>query len=268
MSVKNIDEQSGDSFRLKRSVFRTLLLFMLAFGVAIGLVFPFFTKAALGYEKALSIGFALMCVAAGLAVGGFNFFLFKVLVSRELGKIAEGMQNINEEMKKALYEESQQSIEMLKVDSADKIGELVGEFNSMSKAIDERINLEKTLRDLMATLSNSVELKKVSRAITEALVRISGTEGGAVLYGSLAEELELLNVSGIAEAGFLPPVIKPGTGMTYEALAGDKIQILVADGKGKEWATIFTQEANFYPSLVVLIPLVAESRTVGLMILA
>jgi diguanylate cyclase (GGDEF)-like protein len=99
-------------------------------------------------------------------------------------------------------------------------------------------------------------------------VRISGTAGCAVLYGSLAQELELLNVSGIADAEFLPPQIKPGMGATAEGLVGDRIQILVGDGEGKEWATIFTQAAKFYPSLVVLIPLVAENRTVGLLVLA
>lgn len=268
MSLEKSNGPSGDGFRLKRSVFRTLLLSMLAFGVVIGLLFPFFTKALFGHDMALSLGFALSCVAAGIAVGGFNFLLFKVLVSRELGKIAEGMQNINEEMKKALYEESQHGIKQLKVDSADKIGELVGEFNSMSKAIDERINLEKILRDLMAALSNSVELRKVSQAIVEALVRISGTEGGAVLYGSLAQELELLNVSGVAEAGFLPPTITSGSEVTSEVLAGDRIHILTGDREGRDWATVFTQAANFYLSLVVLIPLVAENRTVGLLVLA
>ncbi len=267
--LEQIDEKSEERFVLKRSVFRTLLLSMLAFGVAIGLVFPFFTKAALGYDKALSVGFALMCVAAGIAVGGFNFFLFKVLVSRELGKIAEGMQSINEEMKRALYEEeNQKSIKQLQVDSADKIGELVNVFNSMSQAIDERINLEKTLREFMATLSSSVELNKVSLAITEAIIQISGTEGGAVLYGSLDNELELLNVSGMDKTDFLPSKIEPGIGVASGIFFGDRIQILVADGKGKEWAAIFTQTAIFYPPLVILIPLVAESRTVGLMVLA
>ena len=51
--------------RATRSVYRTLLFVMLAFGLLVGLLFPPFAKIVLDSERALSIDFFLMCVLAG-----------------------------------------------------------------------------------------------------------------------------------------------------------------------------------------------------------
>jgi len=242
---------------------------MLAFGFVVGLVFPFLTKGLLGYEAAASVPFVLMSIIAGFAVGLFNFFLFRVLVSRELGRIAQGMQDINKDMTRVLYEDVESTdAHLLKINSDDKIGEVVGAFNSMSRAIDERIALERNLRELMATLSNSVDLERMSHTIVKAIVETSDTEGGAVLYASLGNELELLASSEGMDKDFLPTSIKQGDDPTSASLTSGKLLILYPERDGREWAAIFTQAANSCPELVLLIPLVEESRTIGLIVLA
>lgn len=55
---------------------------MVGFGVSMGVVFPFFTKFMLGLptERVLTPLFFGMCLLAGLAVGLFNYAVFKRVI--------------------------------------------------------------------------------------------------------------------------------------------------------------------------------------------
>ena len=82
--------------RPRRSVFNELLFTMLAFGTIMGVTFPPLAAVALKTNEALSFGFFAVCVMAGLVLGGANFILFKVVVSRQISRIVRGMKQINE----------------------------------------------------------------------------------------------------------------------------------------------------------------------------
>ncbi|MCF6188749.1 MAG: hypothetical protein L3J49_14895, partial [Desulfobulbaceae bacterium] len=150
----------------KRNVFFYLLGAMIAFGLFIGTIFPFFAEYLLGTEKALSTQFKALCLAAGLLVGLVNYLLFHLVISRELDRIIKGMYEISTNIKKALLQQihSDKPCE-LKVTSRDRLGEVILAFNSMGHTIDERQRRERQLREAMNTLSDSVDLTFVGQVI-------------------------------------------------------------------------------------------------------
>ena len=111
---------------LMPSVFRNLFVFMIVFGLIIGLVFPVFVHIMLGVDQALSVGFFAMCVMAGTLVGLVNFLLFDLIVSRHLSSIVLGMRSVLDRVASAETEGFQTSPFQLQITSADVIGDIEG----------------------------------------------------------------------------------------------------------------------------------------------
>ena len=94
--------QKATHARPRRSVFRELLISMLLFRTAIGVVLPPFTAVVLGIPEALAFRFFAICMGAGIAVGVANYFLFRFFVSRHMTGVVVGMRHINETVAVAL----------------------------------------------------------------------------------------------------------------------------------------------------------------------
>lgn len=64
---------------LTKKVFKDLAIYMIGFGVAIGIIFPFFVVfvTAVPPSEVLTPLFFSMCITAGFLVGLFNIFLAK-----------------------------------------------------------------------------------------------------------------------------------------------------------------------------------------------
>lgn len=150
----------------KRNVFFYLFCTMIAFGLFIGTIFPFFAEYLLATEKALSVQFKALCLGAGLLVGLVNYLLFHLVISRELDRIIKGMHEISTNIRKTLLQQvhSDNPCE-LEVTSRDRLGEVIIAFNSMGHTIDERQQREQQLREAMNTLSDSVDLSFVGQVI-------------------------------------------------------------------------------------------------------
>lgn len=132
---------------VKRSTLRNQQFSMLAFGLVVGLVFPFFARIVLKAPTALSTQFFAMCVAAGLLVGFFNYHIFRVNVSRELMRVQQGMNHVNENIGTAnVLEDGCQNSCLLEITSADIIGDIEVSFNSMSEEIFKRLEGVKKIK--------------------------------------------------------------------------------------------------------------------------
>ena len=151
---------------VKKSTVRDLMFFMLAFGFIVGMVFPFFARYVLDTEKALSVFFISMCLIAGLIVGIANFLIFKIIVSRELRRVQQGMNHVNESIATAnVMEDGCENQCRLEVTSADIIGDITQSFNSMTEEIFNRLELESETRALNESLIKSVELEDIAHTV-------------------------------------------------------------------------------------------------------
>lgn len=168
-TTQTITQSKCETDTIKRSVFRSLLISMLAFGFLIGIIFPPFARLVLNSERALSPVFIILCITAGLIVGLLNFVLFRVVVSRELGRIAAAMQHVL--ISVAAAENTGEGCEDCRIDvtSRDAIGEIQCSFNNMARAIASRLRLEDATRKLHAQLSTSVELSDISKKLLTGL---------------------------------------------------------------------------------------------------
>lgn len=250
-----------------RNVSRVLFISMIAFGVIVGMVFPLFAKIALDSDQALSLRFLLLCVCAGVAVGMANFALYRFFVSQELERVVQGMKNINDNVTKAICNEDKFHGEcQLAVNSTDMIGEMAVSFNSMSLAISERISQEGAIRRYMAELSTTVELDKSSRTILEAMAEGCGAVAG-VLFGKINNDFYSLAVFGFDKSKELPEAFKIEHGPLNQAVIKGQVVSLSPEEDGLEWAELTTPFGKLQPKAIHFIPLIVESRTIGLIAL-
>ncbi len=249
------------------SVSRVLLVSMIAFGVVVGMVFPLFAKVALDLDQALTFRFLVLCVCAGIAVGMANFALYKFFVSRELERVVQGMKNINDNVTRAICSEDKfQGDCQLEVNSADMIGEMAQSFNRMSLSISERISQEGVIRRYMAELSATVELKKSSRTILEAMAEACGAVAG-IIFGKVNNDFQTLAFFGFDKNMVLPKAFDMEGGPLGEAVTKGRIVTLSPDEDGLEWVDMSTPFGRLRPKAMHFIPLIVESRTIGLIAL-
>ncbi|MBN2799969.1 MAG: GGDEF domain-containing protein [Deltaproteobacteria bacterium] len=246
------------------SVFRRLLAAMLAFGGAVGVAFPFAVGATLQTERAYSASFFAMSVAAGLAVGAVNYALFHVVVSRVIQRLAAVMGGVVEHVVRA-KEAKDMCPEgcLLEVTSADAVGEVERAFNTMTAAIADRIRLDAQVREMLHALTQSVELEQVARRLVEVAAGACGSPGG-LLYLDTGTELELKVRYGFDDSDALPKTLDSRQGLAEAALSAGEVTVLRA-GEWS-WATLSTPLSTLRPSGMVLVPLRAEQRVVGLIL--
>ena len=250
----------------KRSVFRNLMVWMLAFGVGVGLAFPPFSWLVLRSEEALSPLFFTLCVAAGLIVGGANFGLFSLVVSRNLGRVAAKMGHVVERVGQTdSADEACVDGCLIQLTSDDAIGEMERAFNEMARAVSHRIGVDLAVKRLAEVLSQSVELEHVAGALLE-VARSSCEAPAGVLYASDGFGFKLRAHRGVDASEDLPTTLGPEHGVTERAIDGGRVEL--ATNHGLKWFSLSTPFGTLRPNNVALVPLRAEGRTVGIIVLA
>ena len=268
MDIQNIPaENQGKYGSVKRSVLRNLLLSMLAFGLAVGLIFPPFARVVLDTKKAYSPVFFSMCVMAGLVVGFFNFFIFRILVSRELNLIQKGMNHVNEKIADAeVLEEDCLTECTLDITSADIIGDISLSFNDMTQEIFKRLELEGETKEFNSQLMHTVELEGVSNTILNKMAAVMDAKAG-LLYGGKVEKMQLISHFGVDKTDSIATIFADQFGPIEKALKKENI-LTYSQGDGWEWFSQSTPLGSFKPGSVLLIPLMAKKQAVGLVVLA
>lgn len=241
---------------------------MIAFGVLIGLTFPLFTRFVLGTERALSWPFFLMCITAGFVVGLVNFLLFKMVVSKELARVALGMKRVLTEVETATNHQGvmEEACE-LAVTSNDAIGDIEVSFNDMTGAIVRHLEFGATVTLFNANLAASVELEDVADLILGTLAAVAGARAG-LLYADQNGTFSLLTNLGIDQTQDLPPVIDESLGAASQAISRQEIVELSSVSADLALFEHSTPLGKFRPASILLVPLIAEQRTMGLLVLA
>ncbi len=183
--------------RLTKKVFLDLGIFMIAFGLGIGIVFPFFVMLlGVSNEIALSPLFFFLCILAGLAVGAFNFFISKIVVGKRLRILAKHMNKvenkISDSMGSSIIQDCVNDECYIEVDSNDEIGESAHSFNELIMTLSGFMKTEKEVKEFNQILSTQIELEVLARKAVDKLLEHMNSDAGCLI---IEQNGELVPVS-------------------------------------------------------------------------
>ena len=148
--------------RITKRVFSDLAIFMMGFGMLVGVVFPFF-MVVLGMDRSIAytLWFFTVCILAGLFVGAVNIALAKSIVGKRLILMADKMQQVEAHLKEISGKGDENACTPeachLPVDSADAIGSSSRAFNSLVDTLGMSLQLEKRMRSYTSMLTSHLE---------------------------------------------------------------------------------------------------------------
>ncbi|MFC1549443.1 methyl-accepting chemotaxis protein [Nitrospirota bacterium] len=157
-------------------------LWMLVFGIIMGLIFPVYAGFFVEFKPGLRIWFNLGCILAGLAVGGAAYALVRVILINKLKCLASGCLDI------ARGEFGQ----TVSIESADAVGDIADGFNQMSGKLKFFIdNIDHGLRqlsDISETLASfNLALNKM---LMESPMQVSAAEEASEKMEFFSSSLE------------------------------------------------------------------------------
>ena len=172
--------------RLTSRVFTDLSIWMMGFGLLIGLVFPpFCILLGLPAARVLTPLFFASTLVAGLVVGAVNFELSRLVVGRRLRLLAERMGTVEHQLAEAVFNHDWSGCDpqscALPVDSADEVGASSAAFNRLIETLARSHGVETAIRDFSAVLSSEFELEGLGSAALDGLLRHSRAEAGVIL---------------------------------------------------------------------------------------
>lgn len=151
-------------------ILRRLQLYMMLFGLAMGLIFPVYANFFVDYRPGLHKWFVLGCLIAGIMVGAFSYLMVKVVLLKNLQKLAQRYIDI----------EAGRLNVTCDIKSNDSIGNIADGFNAMVCS----------LREVIGDLQNGVEQFSY---LSSSLNTIAKTQEGTI-------NEQGINISHIASA--------------------------------------------------------------------
>jgi diguanylate cyclase (GGDEF)-like protein len=187
--------------RLTSRVFTDLAIWMMGFGLLIGLVFPpFCLLLGLPDTRVMTPMFYTSTLVAGLVVGAVNFALSRLVVGRRLRLLADRMGTVEHQLGEAVFSHDWSGCNpagcALPVDSEDEVGASAGAFNRLIETLARSHVVETAMRDFSAVLSSEFELESLGNAALDGLLRHTGAEAGAILVAR-ADRMEPLASYGL-----------------------------------------------------------------------
>lgn len=172
--------------RLTSRVFTDLSIWMMGFGLLIGLVFPpFCLLLGLPADQVVSPLFFTVTLIAGLVVGAVNFELARLVVGRRLRLLAQRMGTVEDQLAQAVFSHDWTGCDpescALPVDSEDEFGASSASFNRLVGTLARSHEVETALREFSVVLSTEFELEGLARASLDGLLRQTRADAGAIL---------------------------------------------------------------------------------------
>ncbi len=249
--------------RITRKVFYDLALWMIAFGLTIGIVFPFFVII-LGVPARISLTavFFLACLGAGALVGIINFVLARLVVGGRLKLLAGRMTYVQEMLIHMTTSGGMQGCTLedclIEVDSEDEIGESTTAFNNLVKALVYSMKTHAAILSFSEMLTSQLELDELAEQALHQFIEHTGAVGGAILYES-GGELKVASSHGLKDAASL-------TQSDHVRLAfrtGEPQIVRIPDGIMVDGVV-----AEFRPNEVFILPATYKSVPLGVIVLA
>jgi diguanylate cyclase (GGDEF)-like protein len=249
--------------RISKNAFTNLAASMIGFGVLIGLGFPFAVLAVrVPADVAISAGFFVFTVSAGILVGGVNILLARFLVRPRLTLMARRMGEVEAGLKEATYTGDWSRCNPdeceLPVDSEDEFGAAAAAFNRLLHALAESHTVEMRIADFTNAMSAELDVAAICQAAIDSFREDLGAAGVAII-GESAGALEVLASYGLSDPESL----------IESDLVRNAVRSLAADSMSMpEHLVIDAAVARLTPQHVVVYPLVLESAAIGAVVLA
>ncbi|MBF0255965.1 MAG: methyl-accepting chemotaxis protein [Gammaproteobacteria bacterium] len=136
---------------MKPSILRNLHLSFLAFGVAMGLVFPVYAQFFVEWKEGMFAWFMLGCVLAGVSIGVINYQLFKWILLQRLTRLSDVARAIS----------NNDISHNCMMESHDLLGEIIDSTNLMTQNLRLMIGSIDDAVDVLQ--SEIVQLAQLSR---------------------------------------------------------------------------------------------------------
>ena len=249
--------------RLTRSVFDDLSIWMISVGVVIGAVFPpMLVGFGVPREIVLTPFFFGVCLLAGIAVGGVNIRLMRVVVMPRLRALVDGMRLIESVVEDATYTGDWTDCDpescQLPVDSDDVIGESAAAFNHLIRVLQNSHDVEERVAEFSKTMTSQLELGPLCNGALSAFIAATKASAGAIV-ADVGGELSVLASLGIAEAESL--------------CENDHVRLALRTQESfyvelPEGLSVDAGLVEFQPREVAFMPLIVQSVATGVVVLA
>ncbi|BCR35756.1 sensor domain-containing diguanylate cyclase [Mariniplasma anaerobium] len=169
--------------RITKRVFTDLAIYMMGFGVIIGVIFLIFIELIGIPSEYIDTVFIMSCLSAGLFVGLINIFIVRGVVGKRLKILSDSMTYVNKNLHNAseLSDSECMGKCMITVDSQDVIGEASESFNELVKSFLTILKSESSIRNFTEIFTNELDLEKLSEKALEHLIGYSESSAGVVL---------------------------------------------------------------------------------------
>ncbi|MCP4809719.1 MAG: GGDEF domain-containing protein, partial [Proteobacteria bacterium] len=203
--------------RLTRRVFVDLVVYMIGFGLAIGVVFPFFVLLlGVSSEVALTPSFFAACLGAGVVAGLSNFALARAVVGgrlRILSNVGERMRALASSVRVVDPDAAEVETDgpvldcsahdcFVEIDSDDEFGRSADAFIQLVRALGHSLQTEAAVRTFTDLLSSQLALDALATGALDRLLVDTKAEAGALLV-EREGKLELASSRGLMEASDL-----------------------------------------------------------------
>ena len=74
---------------------KKLLIGCTGFGVVMGIIFPFYARFFTNYKEGMELFFEIGSISSGLMVGVINYFLVRVIVYKQIDRVAKRLEDIS-----------------------------------------------------------------------------------------------------------------------------------------------------------------------------
>lgn len=249
--------------RLTRKVFTDLAIWMIGFGLTIGVVFPFFVMV-IGVPSSLVLTwwFFAACVSAGIVVGMVNIGLARVVIGRRLRVLSQRMGMVETNLRRIAssgdLERCSPEECFVEIDSDDELGESALAFNHLVEALTFAHQTEAAVRGFNEVLASQLELEALTSQALELLIQHSGASAGAILVESEGE----LRVS--ASYGIDTPTALAANDHVRRALRVETRQVVSVP----QDVVVQGVLVDFRPREVIVDPLCYKHVPLGVLVLA
>jgi len=97
-----------------KSILRKLQIYMLSFGILMGLVFPVYASFFVIWKEGAFVYFFIGCLMAGITVGLVSYFFVRIILVKQLNKISVQATALeNKDISKQIHIESDDSIGLI-----------------------------------------------------------------------------------------------------------------------------------------------------------
>jgi len=246
--------------RITRKVFTDLAIFMIGFGVVIGIIFPIFTQLIGVPSKHISTTFIISCLLAGVSVGLVNIILARVVVGNRLKKLSNSMKYVNDNLDKATEMDHEECLErcMIEVDSDDVIGESSESFNNLVKSFLSTLSSESSIRNFTEIFTNELDIQKLSEKALTHIIQYTDATAGMIL----------IDKGGNIEVSYSHLIKNPESLIEQEIIhktfSNNKREFFEFD----QDVTIDAGLISFHPKAILLEPVSYKNEVLGVILLA